>query len=293
MKMNHSFRGWLLSIGFVCLSVSAAQATPSNFGMAAYWGNTSSAYTGRIPKGAYVVINPNSGALKLNSGEITSIKALIAYIRGQGGKVLGYVPTGYAQLTPAEQQRYKDISANLLAYKNTLGGVDGFFFDEAAYDNMSSGESPQLTEQQKCNGTPNPPGKPGPYGTPAKWATIRSTMKNAGVSGTVVWNAGTWGNNNCFVTSAAANEHVVILETSYSDYQRAPTPSNLNSAQSTANARGVKTWLLIHTANQEQMKLTLNGTTANYVYVTNLPGNGATWNSPPSYWATERSILGK
>jgi len=116
-------------------------------------------------------------------------------------------------------------------------------------------------------------------------------MKNAGVSGTVVWNAGTWGNNNCFIASAQKGEHIVILEDSYSKYQKNLT--NLNSAQSTATSLGVKTWLLTYAATQAQMQTTVNGTTANYVYVTDQPASGSTWNYTPGYWKAEKSLLGK
>ncbi|MFT4507609.1 spherulation-specific family 4 protein [Caballeronia sp. 15711] len=270
---------WVIFPALMGLPVPAAQAAPSNFGVPGYWGDTSSTYSGQIPKGGFIVINPSSGALKLSSADITKFKAIIANIRSQGGYVLGYVPTGYAQLTTAEKQRYSDISANLKAYKTTLGGVDGIFFDEAAYDNDSTSEKPQLTDQQKCSGTP------------PKWSAIRSTMKDVGISGTVVWNAGTWGNNNCFISGAQKGEHIVILEDSYTAYQKNLT--NLNSAQSTANSLGVKTWLLTYAATQAQMQTTVNGTTANYVYVTDQPGNGATWNYTPGYWKAEKSLLGK
>jgi Spherulation-specific family 4 len=269
----------LIFPGLLGLTLSVAQATPSNFGIPAYWDGPSSTFNGQIPKGALVVINPSSGALKLGANDIKKYKEIIASIRSQGGYVLGYVPTGYAQLTTPEKQRYSNISANLAAYKTTLGGVDGIFFDEAAYDNDGSSEKPQLTEAQKC------------AGTPPKWNAIRSTMKSAGVSGTVVWNAGTWGNNNCFITTALKGEHVVILEDSYSAYQKNLT--NLNSAQSTATSLGVKTWLLTYAATQTQMQATVNGTTANYVYVTDQPDNGSTWNYTPGYWKAERALLGK
>ncbi|MFT4438826.1 hypothetical protein ACMX25_36425 [Caballeronia sp. 15715] len=96
---------WVIFPALMGLPVPAAQAAPSNFGVPGYWGDTSSTYSGQIPKGGFIVINPSSGALKLSSADITKFKAIIANIRSQGGYVLGYVPTGYAQLTTAEKQR--------------------------------------------------------------------------------------------------------------------------------------------------------------------------------------------
>lgn len=131
--------------GLFSVVASVAHAMPSSFGVPAYWDGPANTYSGQVPKGAYIVINPNSGALKLSSADITRYKAIIASIRRQGGLALGYVPTGYAQITSAQRTRYSNIAANLAAYKTTLGGVDGIFFDEAAWDNDGTSEKPQLT----------------------------------------------------------------------------------------------------------------------------------------------------
>ncbi|UXH80751.1 spherulation-specific family 4 protein [Roseateles amylovorans] len=252
-------------------TASMAHAAPTNFALVAYWGETASTYGGQVPSGAYVVINPNSGALGLSASQITNWKAVIANIRAQGGKVLGYVATGYDANTADEQTRYNAITSELGAYKTTLGGVDGYFFDEAAFDDAA------LNDSQKC------------AGTPGKWANVRAKVAAAGTGGTLVWNAGWPGASGCFISSAQANEHVVMYEAAYSDYVNGASWLN-GDVQNLANSLNVKTWLLVHSATQAQMQATLKGTTANYVYVTSmtynpsLPWGGPIWNYTPTYW---------
>ena len=260
--------------GLLGLTVNLAGAAPTNFGVVAYWGETASTYGGQVPSGAYVVINPNSGATGLSASQITNYKAVIANIRAQGGKVLGYVATGYNYNTTDELARYNAINANLTAYKTTLGGVDGFFFDEAAFDDAA------LTDTQKCNGTP------------PKWSAVRAKMSATGTSGTVVWNAGWPGASGCFINAASYGEHVVMYEAAYSDYANAASWLN-GAVQTLATSLGVKTWLLVHSATQAQMQATLKGTTANYVYATSmtynpsLPWGGPIWNYTPTYWGND------
>lgn len=253
------------------LAATLATAAPTGFGMVAYWGETASTYGGQIPSGAYVVINPNSGATGLTASQVTNWKAVIANIRAQGGKVLGYVATGYDYNTADELARYNAINANLTAYKATLGGVDGFFFDEAAFDDAA------LSDTQKCNGT-------GP-----KFSAVRAKMAATGTSGTVVWNSGWPGASSCFVSAASYGEHIVMYEARYSDYVAAASWLN-GGVQNLATSLGVKTWLLLHSATQAEMRTTLQGTAANYVYVTSmtynpsLPWGGPIWNYTPTYW---------
>ncbi|MDR7272448.1 hypothetical protein J2X20_005131 [Pelomonas saccharophila] len=264
----------LAAASLLSLGATLATAAPTGFGMVAYWGETASTYGGQIPSGAYVVINPNSGATGLSAGQVTNWKAVIANIRAQGGKVLGYVATGYDTNTADEQARYNAIDANLTAYKTTLGGVDGFFFDEAAFDDAA------LTDTQKCNGT-------GP-----KFSAVRAKMAATGTGGTVVWNAGWPGASSCFVNAAGYGEHIVIYEAKYSDYAAAASWLN-GGVQSLAASLGVKTWLLVHSATQAEMRTALTGSAANYVYVTSmtynpsLPWGGPIWNYTPTYWGNE------
>ncbi len=260
--------------GLFGLTVTLAGAAPTSFGLVAYWGETASTYGGQVPSGAYVVINPNSGATGLNASQVTNYKAVIANIRAQGGKVLGYVATGYNTNTTDEVARYNAISAHLTAYKTTLGGVDGFFFDEAAYDDAA------LTDAQKCSGTP------------PKWSAVRAKISAAGTGGTVVWNAGWPGASSCFVSAATYGEHIVMYEAGYADYVNAASWLN-GGVQNLATSLGVKTWLLVHSATQAQMQAMLKGTTANYVFVTSmtynpsLPWGGPIWNYTPTYWGNE------
>lgn len=266
-----SFRVKLAVASLLTLGATLAPAAPTGFGMVAYWGETASTYGGQIPSGAYVVINPNSGATGLSGSQVTNWKAVIANIRAQGGKVLGYVATGYDHNTTDELARYNAIDANLTAYKTTLGGVDGFFFDEAAFDDAA------LTDTQKCNGT-------GP-----KFGAVRAKMAATGTGGTVVWNAGWPGASSCFVGAAGYGEHIVVYEAAYADYLNAASWLN-GGVQSYAASLGVKTWLLVHSATQAQMQATLKGSAANYVYVTSmtynpsLPWGGPIWNYTPTYW---------
>jgi hypothetical protein len=266
--------GIQFSILIFCALPAALPAAPAGFGMVPYWGDLPGAYAGQIPKGAYVVINPDSGALKLSSSVVSNYKAIIKSIRDQGGKVLGYVPTGYAQLKSDEQQRYNAISDNLKAYKSTLGGVDGFFFDEAA------AEGSGVSDKQAC------------ANTVTKWPAVRSKMSGAGVSGVVVWNTGWSGDGQCYIATAKSGEHVVVLEDSYKVYQANAAYLN-QMVQKQADSRGVKTWVLLHSATQSNMKTALNETTASYVYVTSVmedkskPWGGPIWNSTPSYWGNE------
>lgn len=262
--------------GLTLFAASLAHAAPTGFGMVPYWGSNAATYQGRIPAGAHVVINPNSGALNLSASQISSFKSVIAEIRRQGGKVIGYIPAGYTRSTAAEKLRYNNIPANLSAYQYTLGGVDGYFFDEAAHD---AGKG--VTDAQKCAGTKQ------------KWSAIRSTMASMGATGTVVWNAGWPGMNQCFVSAAQNREHIVISEVSYGNY--ASQANYLNgTVQKLARERGVKTWLLLHSTSQNQMKQALRDTAANYVYATNVkydaskPWGGPLWNTVPSYWGDER-----
>lgn len=256
------------------LAATLATAAPTGFGMVAYWGETASTYGGQIPSGAHVVINPNSGATGLNASQVANWKAVIANIRAQGGKVLGYVATGYDANTADEVARYDAISANLTAYQSTLGGVDGYFFDEAAFDDAT------LTDTHKCNGTPT------------KWSAVRAKLAAAGSVGTVVWNAGWPGMNGCFVSAAQYGEHVVMYEAAYGDYANAASWLD-GPVQNLAVSLGVKTWLLVHSATQAQMQATLKATAAHYVYVTSmtynpsLPWGGPIWNYTPSYWGNE------
>lgn len=265
------FRSKLATASLLSLAATLAPAAPTGFGMVAYWGETPSTYGGQIPSGAHVVINPNSGATGLSASQISNWKGVIANIRAQGGKVLGYVATGYDSNTADELARYNAIDANLTAYKATLGGVDGFFFDEAAFDDAA------LTDAQKCNGT-------GP-----KFSAIRAKMAATGTGGTVVWNAGWPGASSCFVGAASSGEHIVIYEAAYADYLNAAGWLN-GGVQSYAASLGVKTWLLVHSATQAQMQATLKGSAAHYVYVTSmsynpsLPWGGPIWNYTPTYW---------
>jgi len=268
------FRIKLAAASLLSLGATLAPAAPAGFGMVAYWGETPSTYGGQIPSGAHVVINPNSGATGLSASQVTNWKGVIANIRAQGGKVLGYVATGYDANTSDELARYNAISANLTAYKTTLGGVDGYFFDEAAFDDAA------LTDTQKCNGTP------------PKWSAVRAKVSAAGTGGTLVWNAGWPGASGCFVSAAQYGEHVVMYEAAYSDYLNAASWLN-GPVQDLAASLGVKTWLLVHSATQAQMQATLTGTTASYVYVTSmtynpsLPWGGPIWNYTPTYWGNE------
>lgn len=268
-----NFRNKLAAAGLLGLASALAGAAPTGFGMVAYWGETASTYGGQIPSGSHVVINPNSGATGLSASQVSNWKAVIANIRAQGGKVLGYVATGYNYNTSDELARYNAINANLTAYKSTLGGVDGFFFDEAAFDDAA------LTDAQKCSGTVG------------KFSAVRAKMSATGTSGTVVWNAGWPGASSCFVNAASYGEHIVIYEAAYADYLNAASWLN-GGVQSLAASLGVKTWLLVHSATQAQMQATLKGSAANYVYVTSmsynpsLPWGGPIWNYTPTYWGS-------
>lgn len=252
---------------------TVASAAPDGFGVIAYWGESASQYSGRIPAGSDVVVNPNSGALGLNADQIQNWKAVIANVRAQGGRVLGYIPTGYDMDTAEELQRYNEIPQQFAAYKTTLGGVDGYFFDEAPFDGLS------LPEQQKCNATPG------------KWANIRSMAAGAGTGGVLVWNAGWPGESSCFVPAAQPGEHVVVSESSYATYLG--RAAWLLDVQTYAASLGIKTWVLAHSATQAQMRSLLQGSTANYVYVTSVqedpsqPWGGPIWNSVPGYWGTD------
>jgi len=83
-----------------------------------------------------------------------------------------------------------------------------------------------------------------------------------------------------------------MYEASYSDYANAASWLN-GPVQNLANSLGVKTWLLIHSATQNQMQDVLKNTTAKYVYVTSmaynpsLPWGGPIWNYTPSFWGNE------
>ncbi len=264
---------------------TAAADNSSNFGMVAYWGDVASTYGGQIPHGAYVVVNPNSGALDMNQRQIDNYKAVIANIRAQGGKVLGYIPTGYNHNTADEQARYGAIERNVRAYRDTLGNVDGYFFDEAAFDEAG------IDEQASCDGTS------------LKWNAIRNTLSTLGERDAVkVWNSGWPGRNGCFIGAARSGEHAMLYEAGYAEYANAASWLN-GPVQDLANANGVNTWLLIHSADQSQMRQVLQGSRANYVYVTSVPYNaglpwgGPIWNYTPSYWGnastggTERGCL--
>jgi hypothetical protein len=262
----------LAAASLTATGMAHAASGPVNFGMVAYWGDVASTYGGQIPSGAYVVINPNSGALGLSPRQVENYKAVIASIGRQGGKVLGYVPTGYDQNTADERTRYAAIDSQVRAYKHALGGVDGYFFDEAAFDDSA------LNEGQKCGGTV------------AKWRSVRATLAMVGEHAALnVWNAGWPGPNACFIGAAQAGEHAVMYEAGHADY--AGRAGWLNGpVQSVANAAGVKTWVLVHSASQAQMQQVLKNTAANYVYVTSmthnrtLPWGGPIWNYTPSYW---------
>lgn len=266
-----------LALGALAPSVAQAETNLKGFGMIAYWGEIPSTYGGQIPDGAYVVINPNSGALGITDDQIANYQGVIANIKAQGGKVLGYVPTGYDRNADDELERYNLMADNIKAYSQTLGDVDGYFFDEAAHDDAS------LSEEEKCEGTPE------------KWNEIRSLLSaNGQCSSTVVWNAGWPGMNGCFVSAANSGEHVVMYEANYDNYKSASSWLD-GSVQELATANNVSTWLLIHSADQGQMKDVLNSTAANYVYVTSMVYNstlewgGPIWNYTPTYWGNEDS----
>lgn len=252
------------------------RSVPATFGMVAYWGETPSTYSGQIPRDAYVVINPDSGALGLTAVQKKNYQAVIKNIRSQGGRVLAYIPTGYDQNTVDEQSRYAKIVQNVNAYMKDLRGVDGFFFDEAAYDDYA------LSDADKCSGTIT------------KWVAIRKMLNGLVPRNTLnVWNAGWPGMNGCFMKAALKGEHVVMAELSYTNY--VASSSWLDGAvQDLAKSLGVKTWLLIHSADSSQMEYVLKNTKANAVYVTsvnydsNLPWGGPIWNYMPSYWGSEK-----
>jgi hypothetical protein len=260
------------------LAGHAAYGAPIAFGMPAYWRYSPAAYDNRIPKGAYVVINPASGIvnpktrqLSISSSELQSWRAVIATIHSQGAKVLGYVPTGYAQLDQEAMDRYMAIGANLREYKN-LGGVDGIFFDEAVYEDENSKRN-SISETSKCQNTPN------------KWNKIRATP-NVSSFQPLVWNAGYTGENDCFVGAAKRGEHVVLFEKSSAEY-KAEFGSLNSNAQKKADSLGVKTWVLVYAATQSDMKAVMNSTTANYIYVTNNAKTTTLWDTTPGYWGTD------
>jgi hypothetical protein len=102
----------LISHSLLFLSLvyaSCIQATPTNFGVIAYWGDDATAYD-NTPYGSYMVINPNSGALNMTADEIATYKKIVSTIRSKGGKVIGYIPTGYNYNTTAEKTRFNNIT---------------------------------------------------------------------------------------------------------------------------------------------------------------------------------------
>jgi hypothetical protein len=254
--------------------------------MLAYWDKDPGTYDGQIPAGSLVVINPNDGAMGLDREQAGKWRAVVASIRAQGGKVLGYVATGGDGSTNDGQMRFKAIPAQLGAYGNALGGVDGFFFAEAPH------EGPAVSEAQAC------------AATPAKWAKVRALLNEAGSGGTLVWNAGRPGANGCFVRAARPGEHVVVQEASYADHVASDAWIN-GELPSLAASSNVKTWVLIHSATRAEMQAALAASRADYLYVTstyrnvNLPWGGPIWNHVPAFWGpetdrtSERGCLGR
>ncbi|MDH0864320.1 spherulation-specific family 4 protein [Mitsuaria sp. GD03876] len=268
----------------LALPMGSALAAPGGFGMLAYWDKDPSAYRGRIPSGSLVVINPADGASGLGRDQVASWKAVIASIRAQGGKVLGYVPTGHDGSANDDQLRFKAIPAELSAYATALGGVDGYFFAQAAH------EGPTVDDAKAC------------AGTLAKWEKVRGLLTEAGVGGTMVWQAGRPGANGCFVRAAHGGEHVVVQEAAYADHLASADAIN-GTVQTLAASMNVKTWVLVHSATQAQMQAALSASRADYFYVTSmyrnlaLPWGGPVWNHVPTYWgndddrASERGCL--
>lgn len=259
-----------LGIGFG----ASAHAAPGGFGMLAYWDKDPRTYAGQIPAGSLVVINPNDGAAGLGRDQVASWRAVIASIRAQGGKALGYVATGGDGSTNDGQQRFKAIPSQLAAYGESLGGVDGFFFAEAVH------EGPTVGDAQACSGTSE------------KWAKVRTLLGEAGAGGTLVWNAGRPGTNGCFVRAARPGEHVVVQEASYADHAASAAALN-GEVQNLAASSNVKTWVLVHSATQAEMQAALGASRADYFYATStyrnvtLPWGGPIWNHVPTFWGPE------
>lgn len=265
----------MAAAAFAGIAATAAQAEVKNLAMIAYWGETPSTYGGQIPWGSYVVVNPNSGAQGLTQASIANWQATIANIRAQGGKVLGYIPTGYNYNTEPELARYRAIPDQILAYQVDLKGVDGYFFDEAAFDDAG------IDEDTACTATAE------------KFNAIRGMLAEARTGGTFVWNTGWTGKSACFVAAAIDNEHVVIKESDHEEYQRSATYLN-GDVKNLAAALNIRTWLLLHSTKRKDMLSVLEESEADYAFITSMNHDpaqewgGPIWNYTPSYWGNEK-----
>ena len=79
------------------------------FGVPSYWGNQASDYENVIPAGAFVIINPNRGAVDIGASEIEKYSKIVDSVHSQGGLVLGYIPTGYNRDSDVELTSWNTI----------------------------------------------------------------------------------------------------------------------------------------------------------------------------------------
>jgi hypothetical protein len=119
----------LLSRYFTCalLSLGTLVAAPLGIMVPAYfypgalW-NKLNVAAGRVPLTA--IMNPNSGPRAGYAADFVNYNQAILALQAAGGKVIGYVYTGYGNRPIAE------VKADIDFYQDHFTRIDGFFLDE-------------------------------------------------------------------------------------------------------------------------------------------------------------------
>jgi Spherulation-specific family 4/Peptidase inhibitor family I36 len=254
-------------------------------GVISYW--QPGAYA-TLPANSVALINPANGIVGASPATIDSYRQIVTSAKSRGVKLLVYVPAGYGLRDPnatngagSKGQSLAGIKAQISAYVSAFGAANlyGVFFDEADYA--------YAVGQTACGLAAS------------EYPALSAYVRSLGLQ-TSAWNPGWVGSNFCYIEAAQRGDIVVDFERDLAAYQTdAFLAADLSGGQSRANARGVKTWNLIHSAaGSAGLKTALDllrTRKPDYAYVTDIGGNWQagdnTWGSPPAYWDAEKACL--
>jgi hypothetical protein len=265
-----------LTLALLVACINPAHADMPEMATISYWQPEDYA---KLPAGGIGLVNLQDGFLDATPETVATYQRVLADAKARGVKILAYVPTGYGERDPAKEneggtmgQSMDMIHAQIDGYVNAYGAdhLMGIFFDETS---------------QSC------------ASAATEYADLSAYVRAKGLQ-VAVWNPGWVGDDFCYVKAAPAGDIVVTFESALKEYQTDQyLPADLAEGQRIANARGVKTWNLIHTAQGDAgLKAALDllrQRAPDYAYVTDRQDwmIEDTWGGPPSYWAAELACL--
>jgi hypothetical protein len=242
-------------------------------GAISYW--SSANLYDQLPSGAIAVVNPSNGIFTGQTttlaSDVASYATIVSNAAARNVAMLGYVPTGYFSHgcnVATQCQTLTRIDAQVQAYFQNMPGLNGIFFDEASPKTWNC--SAFIAEYQQ----------------------LRDIVHLYNPQAKIAFNAAV--PDICVVNSTAAGEIAVLFESDQASYQS--QASAITIATAAALAKGVIPWHLIHSVSASiDLATVLSQASASKVglfYATDkLPGQNI-WNSLPTYWSQELSLMG-